>query len=191
MAMAALTSDTLPSTCFARVAQHDLFADLDAETVDALSGELTTEHLAAGTVLFEQGDVGDSMFFITKGRLGVRITSSAAAESVVDELLPGVTVGEMSFLTGQPRAAMAYAIKDTELVRLSKVGFDLLATRQPERVRQFIDSITPRLLRTQLAEALTHLFGPFDSATLHEVQAALEWQRLEPGEALFHAGDAG
>jgi predicted acylesterase/phospholipase RssA/CRP-like cAMP-binding protein len=191
MAMAALTSDTLSSTCFAHIAQHGLFADLDAETVDALSGELTTEHLAAGTVLFQQGDVGDSMFFITKGRLGVRITSSAAAESVVDELLPGVTVGEMSLMTGQPRAAVAYAIEDIELVRLSKVGFDLLATRQPERVRQFVGSITPRLLRTQLAEALTHLFGPFDSATIHEVQAALEWQRLDPGEALFHAGDVG
>src|SRR3712207_3251903 len=86
---------------------------------------------------------------------------------------------------------MAYAIEDTELVRLSKAGFDLLATRHPERMRQFVDSITPRLLRTQLAEALTHLFGPFDVATLHEVQAALEWQRLAPGQALFHAGDVG
>ena len=78
--------ELFPSTCFARVAQHGLFADLDAETIDALSGELTTEHLAAGTVLFQQGDVGDSMFFIIKGRLGIRITSSAATESVVDEL---------------------------------------------------------------------------------------------------------
>jgi lysophospholipid hydrolase len=189
--MTALISGTLPSTCFALVAQHDLFADLDPQMVDALFGELTMEHLTAGTVLFRQRDVGDSMYFITKGRLGVCITSSAAAESVVDELLPGATVGEMSLMTGQPRAAMVYAIEDSELVRLSQAGFDLLATRQPERVRQFISSITPRLLRTQLTEALTHLFGPFDAATLHEVQAALEWQRLDPGEALFHAGDAG
>src|SRR5262245_9062584 len=113
--MAALTNETLPSTCYARVAQHQLFADLDAETVEALSGELTTEHLTAGTLLFRQGDLGDSMFFLTKGRLGVRITSSAAAESVVDELLPGVSIGEMSLMTGQPRAALAYAIEDTEL----------------------------------------------------------------------------
>jgi NTE family protein/lysophospholipid hydrolase len=184
-------ADVFPSTSLAGVAQSGLFADLDAETLDALSDELTTEHLAAGATLFQQGDVGDSMFFITKGRLGVRITSSTAAESVIDQLLPGVTVGEMSLMTGQPRTALAYAIEDTELVRLSKAGFDLLAARQPERVRQFVNSITPRLLRTQLAEALTHLFGPFDTATLHEVQAALVWQRLAPGEALFQAGDFG
>lgn len=186
--MKALLEDSL---LFAPVAQHDLFVDLDTETVDALAGELTIEHLAAGTALFQQGDAGDSMFFIAKGRLGVRITSSAASESAVDELLPGVTVGEMSLVTGLPRAALAYAIEDTELVRLSKAGFDLLATRQPERVRRFVGSLTSRLLRTQLVEALTHLFGTFDAATLHEVQAALEWQRLAPGEALFHAGDAG
>ena len=58
-------------------------------------------HLDQDEILFEQGDPGDSMYFLLQGHLCVRLRRSDGCETRLDELGPGAVVGEMALLTGQ------------------------------------------------------------------------------------------
>ena len=175
----------------ASIAAPDVLDTLDSAALINLEAELETVQLAAGETLFRQGDSGDGMYVLTRGRLGVRINHPDGTETVVDELVPEVSVGEMALLTGQARAATVYALDSAELVRLSKAGFDRLVAKYPTAMQALAHTILPRLQRTQLAGILTDLFGPLDTAALHDLQAALVWLRLPGGTTLFRQGDQG
>ena len=69
----------------------------------ALAHALRRVDLAAGTMLFRQGDPGDSLYVIVRGRLRLVMTDDRG-DSLVHELGPGQTVGELALLTGDPAA---------------------------------------------------------------------------------------
>jgi predicted acylesterase/phospholipase RssA/CRP-like cAMP-binding protein len=167
------------------------FAQLDADAQAAMVAECRPVTLASGEKLFTQGDPGDSLYVLHKGRLGVRMHLPTGGYTELDELYAGVTVGEMALITGQPRVATVFALEASELVQFSRAGFDRLAASHPEVVKSITEAIIPRLLRTQLADALTNLFGPFEKSALHELQAAVEWRHVAPGTLLFQQGDLG
>jgi predicted acylesterase/phospholipase RssA/CRP-like cAMP-binding protein len=149
------------------------------------------EHLRVpnGQALFHQGDPGDSLYLLMRGRLGVRLRHADGSETVIDELERGAIVGEMALLTGQARSATVYALADAELVRCSKEGYERLAEEHPQELAGFIKTITHRLERIQLASVLEGLLGDIGTVALHDLQAELEWQELSHGEPLFHQGD--
>jgi predicted acylesterase/phospholipase RssA/CRP-like cAMP-binding protein len=83
------------------------------------------------------------------------------------------------------------AAEPTTLVRLSRAGFERLAARHPHAMRDFAQTLLPRLRRTQLASALADLFGPIEGAALRDLQDLLEWRHLPAGAVLFRQGDPG
>jgi NTE family protein/lysophospholipid hydrolase len=173
------------------LSEISLFAELDEAGRAVVAAACQVVLLPANALLFAQGDPGDSLYVIKRGRLGVRMQLPDGAQADLDELEPGVSVGEMSLLTGQPRVATVYALEDSVLLRLSRASFEQLGGSHPDLVRRISEASVPRLLRTQLADALSALFGPLEQAALHELQAAVEWCHLGPGELLFRAGEPG
>jgi predicted acylesterase/phospholipase RssA/CRP-like cAMP-binding protein len=175
----------------ALVATHDLFRSLDPATLADLEAELSLVRLAPGDTLFRQGDAGDSMYVLVEGCLSIRFRPADGVEIAVDDMRPLASVGEMALLTGQPRSATAIAADACALVRLGRSGFERLAARHPHATRDFAQTLLPRLHRTQLASALTNLFGPIEGAALRELQALLEWRHLPAGTTLFRQGAPG
>jgi predicted acylesterase/phospholipase RssA len=116
-------------------ARHEPVAPDDALLHD-LESDLEWVVLPGGETLFSQGDPGDALFVLIRGRLRVTARRSDGAEHVVAEVGPGEAVGEMAVLTGEPRSASVHGIRDSELVRLSRAGFDRLAARHPEVLRR-------------------------------------------------------
>jgi predicted acylesterase/phospholipase RssA/CRP-like cAMP-binding protein len=169
------------------------FGSPDVFTRHGLETELELVHLPPGKALYEQGEPGDSMYLLLKGHLAVRLRKAdGSAMIIAEESEPGISVGEMALLTGQPRLVTVYAVTDAELVRLSKEGFDRLADEHPQEVAKFARAVMmPRWQRVQLALVLTDLFGELDAAALLDLQAELEWQQLERREVLFQRGDPG
>jgi SulP family sulfate permease len=91
-------------------------------------GQLTTltrrRELPAGTMLFREGDEGDSFFMLAKGTVTIRLVSGHRAPIRLANLIPGVIFGEMAMLEGERRSAEAVA--DTEIViyEVRKADFD-------------------------------------------------------------------
>lgn len=73
--------------------------------------------LPAGTIVFRQGDPGQSVYIIRSGE--VRVVKAANGKyRVVSTLGPGEVFGEMAVLTGRPRSATAQVTSDAELLRV-------------------------------------------------------------------------
>jgi predicted acylesterase/phospholipase RssA/CRP-like cAMP-binding protein len=173
----------------AQLAANELFRTVDELTLHALAEELESARLRPGEQLFLQGDPGNSMYVLVKGRLGVSISDSDGNVTGVDELAPGASVGEMALLTGQARVATVTALEDAELIKLSRRGFERLAEQHPQLIMEFTRRMLPRFQRTLLAGILTHLFGALDAAAVHALQAELGWRRFASGEVLFRQGE--
>ena len=165
--------------------------DLDEKINDDIGTYLESVSLAKGEVLFRQGDAGNQMYIISRGCLEVFLTNPDGKTQRIDVLDPGVSVGEIALLTGQPRSALVQGMVETELVSLSKAGLDTLSEKYPEVGKRIIDEMIPRIQRTQLALAITRLLGPLDAQALHDLQRKVTWQHLVAGEVLIRQGEIG
>jgi CRP-like cAMP-binding protein len=79
--------------------------------------------LMPGEVLFREGDPGDVMYFIRKGKIKISI-GEEDMETVLKILKEGDFFGEMAVIDGSPRSASATAIEETELLVITKDSFD-------------------------------------------------------------------
>lgn len=102
------------------LAQSSLFNQLDATALDELHAAFEYRHLSRGETLFRRGEVGDAFYFLASGRLQI------IKDSVVGELMPGDTFGELALIGEQTRAATIVAARDSELGRLPKQQFQQL-----------------------------------------------------------------
>ena len=101
-------------------------------------------HLSAGTMLFRQGDAGEEMFVIARGR--VRLTlRQEDREKEVDVLGPGDFFGEMSLLYGAPRTASAQIVEDATLVSIRRDVFGMMMQDDLEIVSRMMNVIGQRL----------------------------------------------
>lgn len=78
--------------------------------------------VAAGAVIFDEGDPGDAVFFIRSGEVEV----SKCADDVCVRLVTlgkGEVLGEMSVIRGEPRSTTARAVTETKLMVLEKEQF--------------------------------------------------------------------
>jgi len=101
-----------------------------------------------GEWLFRQDDPGDALYLLARGRLQVWITTTDQGEqheTMVAEVAPGETVGEISLLTGGRRSAGIRAVRDSLLLRMDAAAFDRLGRERPQLIRQLAGSIAERL----------------------------------------------
>ena len=141
-------ANATPNELRARLGRLALFKELRPAELDALAGELEWQGLPGGWVLFREGEQDDSLFVVVAGRLGVVTADAEGRETIISHITPGETVGEMALLSGSPRSATVVAMRDSELLRLTKQSFELLAERHPGIMRFITSLLVQRLERT-------------------------------------------
>ncbi len=121
----------------------ELFSGLDDAAIEGLANSLATCSLAEGDTLFCEGDPGETAYIVTAGELEIfKMSRDTAVRIAVSG--PGVIVGEMSLLTGEPRNAGARALADTELVGIPKASLDALLDANAHAVRALFDVFIAR-----------------------------------------------
>lgn len=108
-----------------------LFGPLSAAELAVLEQRIGWRTLHRGEVLFRKGDRGDAWYVVASGRLAVvEPAHDGQGERRLSEVGRGEGIGEMALLTGQPRSATVYALRDAELARFPvEVVTELVATR--------------------------------------------------------------
>ncbi|MBY0423425.1 MAG: patatin-like phospholipase family protein [Parvularculaceae bacterium] len=101
------------------------FRDLGPDAIADVVARAQWYSLAGGWDLFQQGTPPDFFYVVVSGRLIV-VRESQGRENVVGYIRAGEPVGEMSLLSGEAHSASVYALRDTELVALSRADFDAL-----------------------------------------------------------------
>lgn len=98
----------------------------------------------AGTVLFRDGDEGETMFVLQSGRVRL-VKERNGIEKVVTELGAGEFFGEMAILNGKPRNATAVCVDDTKLIEIDAKTFADMVTHSPEVAVRLIRRLAMRL----------------------------------------------
>ena len=114
------------------VATHDTrilpLADRVVEMVPQLISihrEPETVSLTSGSVLFEQGGIGDLIYIVSEGELEVVRELAAGGEELLKVAVPGDYFGEIGPLFGMPRSATVRARTDATVV-----GYTVRAFRE-------------------------------------------------------------
>ena len=95
-----------------------MFALLPVPTIEHLASSLRRRRLPAGMVLFRQGDVGDSFYFVDQGEAEV-----IGDGEVVATIAHGDFFGEIALLRDVPRTATVRARTDLSVLEIERQEF--------------------------------------------------------------------
>jgi len=122
----------------------DIFQDLPEDRLQEIAALLEEQRVPAGTTLFREGDVGDSMLIVTAGRVRISTRDSAGRELTLAIFGDGEFFGETGVLTGGPRTADATAEVDSGVLVLRKDEFDKYLAQNPAVMRTMLKVISQR-----------------------------------------------
>ena len=105
-----------------RLLENPLFAKVPPSNVRAMLERLQRLELAAGTQVLQEGDVGDSCYFLHSGRVEV-MRGAGSAKQVLAELEVGACFGEEALLADSPRNATVTMLEDGVVMRLDRQDF--------------------------------------------------------------------
>lgn len=140
------------SGLYDRVRSFPLFAECDDACVMRLIAEATWFALPGGTDLDRDGENDEAVFLVVSGRLAVHVADDKGVERLVAQVPAGETAGEMSLIAGDSHSARLIAMRDSELLRLSKAAFTRLTAREP-RIMTTLTRLIIRRLRATTARA--------------------------------------
>jgi predicted acylesterase/phospholipase RssA/CRP-like cAMP-binding protein len=129
------------------LATLESYFELELDAGDSLLKELEVRNLAGGEWLMKQGDPGDALYFLVRGRLQAWARDAEGNDKgrFLNEIVPGDSVGELSLLTGAPRAVGIQAIRDSLLIRLDRESFDRLSPGHPALVMRLATNVASLL----------------------------------------------
>lgn len=166
------------------LARIPFFTDLPLDELDRIMAQLEVVNLRSGEILFREGELGEHMYIVVSGNLEILKAPGTDNELILNRILQGEYIGEMSLVTGAPRTASVRAHGDVVLLSMSRAQLmDLLQTH-PHLASTMVHVLSQRLDNTNastfrdLTEKNRQLQQAFD-----ELQAAqeqlIEKERLE------------
>ncbi len=141
----------------------ELFSQLSEDELKTLAEGLKYMQYAKGSVIAKQGTTGQHwLFIIINGEVEVFVGSSDSERKRLNVLSKGNFFGEMSLMTGAPRAASVIAKTDLACYRLDKDAIEEVLRERPGIAEDISHILVER--RGQLDTALQNL----DAESLHQ-----------------------
>jgi len=125
-----------------------------------------------GQRLIDEGDSGDTLYIITKGRLRAYGSSDSGREITYGTYGPGEYIGEMS-LDGGPRSASVMAIEAAECVQITRHTLLRHIGEHPEFALELISKVIRRARAATLSAkqmALNDAYGRLVSVLISLAQ---------------------
>ncbi len=133
----ALSAPTLKSVPFLR--------DAPDRALRAAEKETRWFGVPGGWKLFDVGESSDGIYFVISGSLGAFRVNGDGSMELIGHIRPGEPVGEMSMIAGEPREHAVYALRDSELISLSRAGFMRIVRSEPEILERLTRVIMVRM----------------------------------------------
>ncbi len=124
-----------------------VFGRLDDAELASVEREMAAMSVPGGQLLFARGEEPDALYVLKSGSLGAfRVPEAGGAPQLVNLVDSGQTVGAFGMLTRQARAFDLRALRDSELLRLPRAGFDALIRQHPQAMLGAAQLALERLL---------------------------------------------
>lgn len=163
-----------------------IFKELSGNERQLLVRHSTACQFAAGELIVEQGQDGETCYILVKGEVQVEERGSTGDTCIVAFLHDGDFFGESALLTDAPRLASVRATTDCQLLAISRHDFSRFADRHSEMVHRVRD-------RLYNLRALLNipLFGDLTPSLLRVVLPRIRAAHYEPGDDIITQGDTG
>jgi CRP/FNR family transcriptional regulator, cyclic AMP receptor protein len=177
-----LVRRSIPLVAFADGSEETLRMGADWPLLRSLSEEDRRQVLSAARrrrfsrreVLFHEGDPGDTLHLIDKGRVAIRITTPLGDAATVGVLGRGDVVGEMAVLEeGGRRGATVMALEAAETLSIDRSQFLELRRRYPG-IDLFIFDVLMANIRRVNVQLMEALFVPVDRRVVRRLLSLAE-----------------
>jgi len=115
--------------------------DAPPKALKAAEAEARYFGLPGGWQLFGPGEPSDQIYFVLSGSLGAFRVNPNGGMELLGHIRTGEPVGEMSMIAGEPHENAVFALRDTEILAMSRSGFMQLVRSDPailERLTRLI-----------------------------------------------------
>jgi len=127
--------------------QAPLFEALSEDDARALRSEVINVSLGRGERLFAEGDDGDKLYIILKGKIKLTKAAHDGRENLLSVHGPGEMFGELSLFDPTPRTASATAVTDATLAGLTHDDVRAWLATRPEVAMHMLGALAQRLRR--------------------------------------------
>jgi CRP/FNR family transcriptional regulator, cyclic AMP receptor protein len=105
---------------FALIGNSQFFAEFSREDISILVGYLEIYRAQPGDMIIREGDGGDFMLLILEGDVDILKKGVRGEQRHMTSVGPGMTLGEMSMIDGEPRFATCLATRATLFAVLTR-----------------------------------------------------------------------
>jgi CRP-like cAMP-binding protein len=137
----------------ARLRTIGLLSVFDESELQRVAREGAERLYAIGEPIVRQGASGESMFVLLHGHVEVTARKDSGPSTRFATLNSGDYFGEMSLMTGAPRAATVTALEETRVLEISKESFGRIMALRPELVVTLGNALQGRMAERDVALA--------------------------------------
>ena len=119
--------------------------DAPPRALKAAENETKYFGLPGGWQLFAPGEPSDQIYFVLSGSLGAFRVNGNGSMELLGHIRAGEPVGEMSMIAGEPHENAVFALRDTELLSMSRTGFMQLVRSDPQILERLTRVIMLRM----------------------------------------------
>ncbi|MDR3477343.1 MAG: PqqD family peptide modification chaperone [Gammaproteobacteria bacterium] len=120
------------------------FVKLSYERTQWLATQVEEIQIAPGTVIFQQGEKGDSCYLIRSGHVEIEAAEEDGTKHALATLKAGTLFGEATLITHDPRNATARAMDECELLVLKHKHLSELIESEENVAKMFMTLMVDR-----------------------------------------------
>ncbi|MFZ2315886.1 MAG: PqqD family peptide modification chaperone [Gammaproteobacteria bacterium] len=132
------------------------FSKLSHDRLKWLAERVVDMDVAAGTIIFSQGEQGDCCYLIRSGRVEIINKDEESGERQLAVLKPPVLFGEATLITHTPRNATARALENCELLSLRHEYLSELLESEDNVANMFMTLMVDRSLPLKNPNVTVH-----------------------------------
>jgi len=110
----------LTNEIFSLVGRSLFFAEFSREDISVLAGYMNVFRARAGETIIRENDGGDFMLLLIEGAVDIFKKGQGGDQQHMTNVGPGMTLGEMSMIDGEPRFATCIATEPTVFAALHR-----------------------------------------------------------------------
>lgn len=125
-----------------------LFSELDEEELKAVSALASSIEIPKKNIVFNEFDLGDSLFVILNGEVKISTYSPDGREVVLALLGKGSFFGELALLDEEPRSATVSTMENSKFANIRRRDLVPLLLERPNIALKLLTETASRLRRT-------------------------------------------
>ena len=117
---------------YGMIGNSPFFAELNREDVGVLASFMQVYRAQPGAIIIREGEPSDYMLLLIQGQIDILKKGHRKNEQHMTIVLPGMTVGEMSMIDGEPRFATCIAKETATFAVLTRDNTVKILLEQPK-----------------------------------------------------------